>query len=115
MHASRGEWQTIVSLATAYEMLLTDHYGGGVSERLKRRVARVLRGVAGTTRYQQALSDLCEARGALVHSGVTGKGKVDLVAAQQGFVHVLCQLARRLGSLNRRSETPMRDLAEDVA
>ena len=75
-----------------------------MSERLKRRVARVLRGVAGTTRYQQALSDLCEARGALVHSGVTGKGKVDLVAAQQGFVHVLCQLARRLGSLNRRSE-----------
>lgn len=106
VHASRGEWQTIVSLATGYEMLLTDHYGGGVTERLKRRVALVLRGVEGTRRYQAAFSDLYEARGALVHSGAIGKGDVDLVAAQQGFVHVFCRLSRRLAVVDRGQRRP---------
>lgn len=114
VHASRGEWQTVISLATAYEMLLTDHYGGGVSERLKRRVALVLRGLEGTRRYQQAFSDLYEARGALVHSGAIGKGEVDLPLAQQGFVHIFCRLSTRLAGVNRRSETPMRDLTGDA-
>jgi hypothetical protein len=115
VHASRGEWQTVVSLATAYEMLLTDHYSAGVTDRLARRVKLVLRGVAGTRSYQQAFSDLYAARGVLVHSGATGQGGINLVMAQQGFVQIFCRMAGRLSGLNRRTQTPMRDLTGDTS
>jgi hypothetical protein len=90
IQASRGERQTVVSLATAHEMLLTDSYAAGVTDRLARRVQLVLRGTPGTKRYQEAFRNLYGARGALVHSGAIGGAGVDLVTAQQGFVHVSC-------------------------
>ena len=115
VHASRGEWQTMLSLATAYEMLLTDHYSAGVTDRLTRRVKLVLRGLSGTRSYQQAFSHLYTARGALVHSGATGQSGADLVTAQQGFVHVFTRMASRLNTLNPRTQTPMRDLTGDTS
>lgn len=38
MHGSRRGWAATVSLATAYEMVLSDHYSVGVAERLERRI-----------------------------------------------------------------------------
>ncbi len=109
-HASRSEWAAIVSLATAFEMLLTDHYSPGVTERLERRMRVVLRNVPGTRRYQKAFSELYGTRGALVHSGAADGTAVDMATAQQAFVRVFCELARRLPAVPSKSQTPMRDL-----
>lgn len=112
-HLGGASWSATVSLATAYEMLLTDSYSRGVSERLRRRLALVLRGVPGTRAYQAAFAGLYRARGNLVHAG-SEAGEVDLKAAQQAFVHAFCALAPRVDELARRTESPMRDLTGDV-
>lgn len=98
-------WTAVVSLATAFEMLLTDSYEPGIALRLRRRTQALLRGVPRTRTYQAAVEDLYYARSATVHSGeVPG---IDLSIARQAFVLVFRALITRMPTLNPRQPEPM--------
>lgn len=111
--SSEREWQETVSLATAFEMLLTDGYQSGVADRLERRVRLLLKGTRGTLALQAAVRDLYEARSQIVHLG-NKKVSVDLPRARHAYALTFCALAARLPELKPRSSTPIRDLSGDI-
>lgn len=105
-YTGKGEgWTAVVSLATAFEMLLTDSYESGVAKRLRRRTQALLKGVRGTAAYQQAVEDLYHCRSATVHSGVSPD--LNLGPAREAFVLTFCALVNRLPTLGARQEKPM--------
>ena len=87
-------------------MILTDHYSGGVTRRLERRLGLVLRGVQGRAGYEAAFSELYAARGDLVHAGTEATG-LELQLAQQAFVRAFCVIAPRIAELPTRTASPM--------
>lgn len=110
---SRSEdWRATVSLATAFEMLLTDTYREGVTARLQRRTKILLAGVRERARYEQAVTDVYTARSEIVHNGARMTDP-DLDAARQAWVRCFLGLVERLPRLNTRSGTPVSDLLGD--
>lgn len=105
-------WRSKVSLATAFELLLTDSFGG-VRVTLQRRTRLLLRGVAGTRAMQRAVGDLYVSRSEIVHAG-KDDAPVDMAAARKAFVLCFVALAERLDTLSPRSEAPVRDLTGDT-
>lgn len=112
-HNDGKSWSAAVSLATAFEMVLTDHYSAGATRRLKRRLNLVLRGVQGRAAYVEAFHELYAARGDLVHAG-TDATHLDLRLARQGFVHAFCVVAERVSTLPARAAAPMQVLTGDT-
>lgn len=110
---SDDDWAAIVSLAIAFEMLLTDSFAKGVANRVAKRSRLALRGTPGTRQLVAAVEALYRARGAVVHSGRTDT-TVDLVMARRAFVHVYISVASRLNTLSPTSSTPMKDLCGDT-
>jgi len=105
-------WSAVVSLSTAFEMLLTDNYARGVSETLKRRTGLLLKGVRGRSRYESAVKDLYDARSAIVHEG-SETVDVDLAEAQRAFVHAFAVLGPRIERVRGGSQAPLADLTGD--
>lgn len=105
-------WRSKVSLATAFELLLTDCYGA-VHETLQRRTRLLLQGIPGTRAMQRAVGDLYESRSELVHAG-NEDAPVDMATARRAFVLCFVALAERLGTLAPSSSTPIRDLTSDT-
>ncbi len=112
-HRTDNQWAGIISMAIAFEMILTDSYAKGVTARIIRRSKLCLRGVHGARKYAAAVKELYEARGAVVHSGSTS-AKVDLAIVRQAFVHTFVALARRVETLSPNSVSPMADLCGDT-
>jgi hypothetical protein len=105
-YTGKGEgWTSVVSLATAFEMLLTDSYEPGVAKRLRRRTQVLLKGVRGSGKHQQAVEELYHGRSATVHSGVLSD--LNLEPAREAFVLVFCALMDRLPTLNARQDSPI--------
>lgn len=98
-----------VSLATAFEMLLTDHYAGGVRQTLVSRTGKLLAGVHGKSRLEAAVSDLYEARSEIVHGNGVGTPE-SLVDAQRAFSLAFGRLAPRIKGLSRPTSTPIADI-----
>jgi hypothetical protein len=111
-HNGGENWSATVALSTAFEMLLTDSYAGGVTKRLHRRLGLVLTGVVGTRAYQRAFAELYSARGNLVHAGTDQTG-LELQYARRAFVEAFCVMAPRVEFLNIRDQSPMRTLTHD--
>jgi hypothetical protein len=111
-HRSESEFTGMVSLSTAFEMLLTDHYGA-VKPTLVKRAKLLLRGARGTRTMQKAVGDLYESRSEMVHGGARDTVP-DLVAARRAYVLCLVGLVERLPTLSRKSPTPVKDLCGDV-
>jgi hypothetical protein len=111
-HVSDADWSATISLSTAFEMLLTDHFASGVSTRLVRRLRLLLKGTPGTRSYQTAVADLYDARSQIVHAGETPSA--DLLTARRAFVLAFVSLTSRLHTLNNSSATPIRDLTGDL-
>jgi hypothetical protein len=111
-HNEGRSWAAAVSLATAFEMILTDQYSGGATRRLERRLGLVLRGIAGRLAYETAFAELYAARGDLVHAGTEPTG-LDLHVAQQAFVRAFCVIAPRIDQLPLRTASPMVSLTGD--
>lgn len=109
---SDDDWRATVSLATAWEMMLTDRYATGVTARLERRTKLLLKGVTGTTKYQQAVRDTYSARSEIVHEGAL-QTQADLHAARAAYVHCFVEIVRRMSNLNPSSTTPLSDLIGD--
>lgn len=101
-----------VSLATAFEMLLTDHYSGGVRATLVSRTGKLLAGVRGKSRFEEAVSDLYEARSEIVHGNGTS-APASLVDAQRAFSLAFARLTPRIKNLSRPTGTPIADIAGD--
>jgi len=106
------DWSAAVSLATAFEMVLTDQFDRGVADRLRRRTALLIKGVRGTRAYQQAVVDLYDARSATVHRGQPSD--IDLLLARRAFVLIFLALMRRLPSLGPAQTQPMQFLTGDT-
>jgi hypothetical protein len=113
-HSGGRSWSAAVSLATAFEMVLTDSYSAGVGDRLVRRLALVLHGIVGKSDYVDALTALYEARSDLVHAG-TDPTDLDLRTSQQAFVHAFAVVASRVRELPARTGSPMIELTRDFS
>ena len=98
--------EAVVSLAIAFETLLTDHYAPGVTERITRRVRLCLRGVSGMRHYQEAVSNLFDCRGAIVHQGATATFS-DIRIAHQAYVLCLQHIVALLQSLPSKEDSPV--------
>jgi hypothetical protein len=112
-HMGDGEgYSAILSLATAFEMLLTDSYAPNVGLRLRRRTELLLRGIRGTRRYQQAVDDLYHARNRAIHAGIAES--LDLGNARRAFVLDFVSLMPRVPQLTGAEEAPIATLTCDV-
>lgn len=110
--STAGEWAAKVNLATAFETLLTDHYGS-VQATLQRRTSLLLRGVRGTKAMQVAVGDLYHSRSALVHTG-DDSVDVDFRRAREAYVRCFTELVNRLPGLNHSASEPIRVMTEDA-
>jgi hypothetical protein len=106
-----GRWSAIVSLAIAFELLLTDSSGRGMTEQVVRRTGLVLHGVRGRAAHQVAVRELFEARGDIVYAGTVGA--LDLHAAQLAYAEVFGRLALRLPDVRPGWAEPLRRLTGD--
>jgi hypothetical protein len=98
--------QQIISLATAFEMLLLDEFASGVKDRLVSRLRTILSGVAGTRSYQEALYDLYEERSSLVHAG-TPTEKTKLALCQRAYVMAFLRMMRNVEKIPPKHARPM--------
>lgn len=106
------DWTAVVSLATAFEMLLTDFYAKGIAKQLRHRTKLLLRGTPGTRRYQSAVEEIYNARNRAVHSGQVEQ--IDLHEARVAYVHVFVALMQRLPTLRNSEENPVAFLTGDL-
>lgn len=88
-----GSWESVVGLATAFEMLLTDHYAKGTAALLRRRSIRLLRGQEDRAELAAAVERVYFARNAAVHAGQLDTS--DVLAAQRAYVLCFVAVARR--------------------
>lgn len=109
---SVDDWSSVVSLATAFEMLLTDGYAPGVTNTLVRRSKHLLHGVPGTRAMQASIRDLYNARSKLVHTGDEG-GEVDIHCARLAYVHCFLRIVERFSTVSPSTSTPFADLCAD--
>lgn len=75
----------VVSLATAFEALLTDHFAPGVEDRLVRHAAMLMKGTRGTRVMQQSVGDIYTARCEILHQGRTPSAHNALGNGQKTF------------------------------
>jgi hypothetical protein len=104
--------EAVVSLAIAFETLLTDFYAPGVTERILRRVRLCLKGVDGTRRFQAAVTNLFECRGAIVHQG-TAQELSTMTVAHQAYVLCLQHVVFRLSQLPKQGNDPIGQILGD--
>lgn len=108
-------WQSVVSLAVAFETLLMDGYERGASGRIQRRLELLAPDHPELEQFKLAVEGLFRARGKLMHSGESTPPS-DVLIAQRAFAVALVGVAERLPSrLATASESaPMRDITGDV-
>lgn len=107
----RRSWSQVVSLATAFELLLSDGGDRGIKRLLSRRVRLLLGDHADVRAHRAACAAVYRARCELVHAGE--QVDVDMLAAQRAFVHAFCELAERVDRLDPASSEPLRVLTGD--
>lgn len=109
-HGSDPGWRSVLSLAIAYEMLLTDHYAGGVANRIHRRAGVLLKGVPGVRALLKSIDDLFVTRNEIVH-GDLNVTPADVLTAQRAFVFVFEELVNRASATTSlQPSEPIRQL-----
>jgi hypothetical protein len=111
---SHERWQSVVSLAIAFETLLTDSFASGVRHRVVRRVRLLLNHDRDWASLTRSVERLYAARGRLMHGEDVGDPG-DLVAAQQAFTRSFVTLIDRLPEClpRARPDAPLRDICGD--
>ncbi|OUE20029.1 hypothetical protein BFL34_02177 [Clavibacter michiganensis] len=89
-----GSWESIVGLATAFELLLIDHYAPGTASLLRDRAYVLLRGKENRSALADAVRDAYYARNKTVHSGEMPPA--DLRLAHKAFVLCFVALTKRI-------------------
>ncbi len=103
--------ESAVYLAIAFEILLTDNYSIGVSERINDRVSVLLRGIKGNRKLKGAVNELYRSRGQYVHAGEVGDS-LCLKTAQIAYIHTFLSLSSKLEALPNKDNEPIRRLIE---
>jgi hypothetical protein len=109
--AGGGAWSATVSLAIAFEMLLTDSYGRGVTEQIVRRAGLVLSGVPYRREHERNVRALFAIRGNIVHRGSVMP--FDLRPGRRTYAAVFSRLAPLLPSVRPQWTEPLRKLTGD--
>ncbi len=104
--------EAIVSLAVAFELLLTDHYLKGINKHIQKRLALALRGTPGTRALRKSVAALYAARSEIVHQGVT-KQDLDVSMVRRTYVHAFMSVAEKLRRLPAVSGSPIGDILGD--
>ena len=107
---SAGDWTGRVALSTAFEMLLTDHYGA-VSNTLVRRSKVLMKGHRGTRALQQAVGDLYNSRSQLVH-GAEQTTVIDMHLARRAYALCFLALGRRVSLIPTTTSSPVADIVD---
>lgn len=102
----------IVNLAVAFEVLLTDNYSRGISDKLKHRASLAIGTVRGKRRLLDALGRLYDARGECVHTG-RATVDVDIRGARRAFTCAFLGVSQRLNRLPNHSSQPIGDILGD--
>lgn len=109
--ANRDE--AVVSLAIAFETLLTDGYQrGGVKARVARRVSLCVADHREHEALEIEVQRLMEYRGKVVHEG-TSTISLDLNAARRAYVYCLIRVIAGIGSIRQDSSQPVGDILGD--
>jgi hypothetical protein len=101
--------EAAVNLAVAFEILLTDSYSQGISDRILERISSLLKGVEGVRRFKRSVSDLYDARSKYVHAGNV-EDSIDINIARVAFVHTFLAIVSRLARIPNRGSEPMKQL-----
>ena len=109
---SSNESEAVVSLAVAFETLLTDHYKRGVVEHIERRVGICLKGVKGVSKYKASVKEIYYGRSEIVHSGSLDQS-VNIAQARVAFALCFCAVSDRLATWAPVDNEPLRDLLND--
>lgn len=99
----------IINLCIAFEVLLTDHYRGGMRQMLRKHLQLALRGTPGTKVMQEQLEALYNARSTAVHQGTVGDAP-DLGVLRKAFALAFVAITEKLPHLPSVSGTPILDL-----
>jgi len=103
--------ESAVLLAVAFELLLTDNYAPGVTNRIVDRMSLLLKGVPGIKSFKKAVEALYSVRSMYVHSGFIDDS-LDLKTSRVAFIHAFLTLSNRLTAIPHRTEEPIRYLIE---
>ena len=111
---SHERWQSVVSLAIAFETLLTDSFASGVRHRVVRRVSLLLRDDHDCTALSRSVERLYAVRGRLMHGEDVGDPG-ELLAAQHAFTRTFVVLIDRLPERlpSAWPDAPLRDICGD--
>lgn len=107
---STDDWTGRVALSTAFEMLLTDHYGG-VRATLASRSKELMRGQRGTRAMQQAIGDLYVSRSEFVH-GAEQTTSADMHLARRAYALSFLELSKRVDQISATTPTPIGDIVK---
>lgn len=112
--ARQDDDEAAVSLAIAFELLLTDGYGrGGVKARVARRVKLCLTHRANGADLEREVQRLMERRGNVVHEG-SSKIELDLNGARQAYVWCFLSVIGALHHIREGASQPVGDALGDV-
>lgn len=107
---STDDWTGRVALSTAFEMLLTDHYGK-VKSTLVSRSKQLMRGQRGTRAMQQAIGDLYVSRSEFVH-GAEQTTSADMHTARRAYALCFLELSKRIDKIPTTTSTPVGDVVD---
>lgn len=112
-HSQARKGEPAIFLATAFEMLLTDHFTGGVEPRLKRRFKIATASEPEAAGLEEIVGTLYKRRSETVHEGKVN-GKLDLRLAQKAFVFAFIGTVSALGNLPNESPEPLAEMFGDI-
>ena len=104
---SANDFTAIVTLNTAFELMLTDS-SGSIGPTLRTNTAKLLKGKRGIKRMTDAVDDLYRARCDLVHAGKPAEA--NLVLARRAFALCFVSLAGRVDRIAPATSTPVMDM-----
>jgi hypothetical protein len=105
------EGENAIYLAIAFEILLTDNYGVGVTGRIIERVSKLLKGIKGNRKLKEAVNDLYKVRGQYVHTGSVSDS-LCLKTAQVAYIKTFLSLSSRLTKLPYKDDEPIKRLIQ---
>lgn len=104
------DWDAVVNLAVAFELLLTDGYQRGIGALIAKRARLALKGMPGVRKYTEVIEAVYGARGAAVHDGQPAD--TDLGLARRAYVYAFIRLAEALPGLVAAPNGPIAELVQ---
>jgi len=101
--------ESAVYLAIAFEILLTDNYGIGVTGRIIDSINILLKGVKGNRKLYSAVNELYKVRGQFVHAGIANDSFC-LKTAQVAYIKTFLSLSAKLNELPNKHDEPIKRL-----